>query len=53
MWVSKSAQGYMSYMEGICSMLNSTINEPWNDSFAESLRYHLIIPAVRAYPLII
>ncbi|KAJ3496356.1 hypothetical protein NLG97_g2714 [Lecanicillium saksenae] len=47
MWASKSAQGYMSHMEGICYILNATINEPWNDSFAHSLRYHLIIPAVR------
>ncbi|KAJ6779426.1 hypothetical protein PWT90_03883 [Aphanocladium album] len=45
MWASKSAQGYISHMEGICHLLNSTINEPWNDSFAHSLRYHLIIPA--------
>ncbi|TQW03759.1 Zn(II)2Cys6 transcription factor [Cordyceps javanica] len=45
MWASKSAQGYMSHMEGICHILNSTIHEPWNDSFAHSLRYHLIIPA--------
>ncbi|OAR02251.1 hypothetical protein LLEC1_05767 [Akanthomyces lecanii] len=44
MWASKSAQGYMSHMEGICHILNSTIDEPWNDSFAHSLRYHLIIP---------
>ncbi|OAA78866.1 Zn(2)-C6 fungal-type DNA-binding domain protein [Akanthomyces lecanii RCEF 1005] len=44
MWASKSAQGYMSHMEAICHILNSTIDEPWNDSFTHSLRYHLIIP---------
>ncbi|KAM3467245.1 hypothetical protein MY5147_004882 [Beauveria neobassiana] len=45
MWAGKSAEGYMSHMVGICSILNSTIDEPWEDSFAQSLRYHLIIPA--------
>ncbi|KAM3553103.1 hypothetical protein MY1884_005895 [Beauveria asiatica] len=45
MWAGKSAEGYMSHMAGICSILNSTIDEPWDDSFAQSLRYHLIIPA--------
>lgn len=48
MWASKSAQGYMSHMEAICHILNSTIDEPWNDSFTHSLRYHLIIPVVCA-----
>ncbi|EGX87849.1 hypothetical protein CCM_09472 [Cordyceps militaris CM01] len=44
MWASKSAQGYMINMECICTALNSTIDEPWDDSFAQSLRQNLIIP---------
>lgn len=45
MWASKSAHGYISHMEGICHLLEATIDEPWTDPFALSLRYHLIIPA--------
>ncbi|OAA57210.1 hypothetical protein ISF_07131 [Cordyceps fumosorosea ARSEF 2679] len=45
MWVSESAQSYMSHMQGICTLLHHTIDEPWHDSFGQDLRYHLIVPA--------
>ncbi|KAK2592297.1 hypothetical protein QQS21_010017 [Conoideocrella luteorostrata] len=41
-WISNSAQGYISHTNGICRLLNDTVEEDWDDSFAQLLRISLV-----------